>query len=172
MASRMMWRNGISLTITAALISACGSSSTGTDKNNNTGTTNCTMTLSGAQSGTATCTAGNAVLDRGENNSGFAFNASGTPGLSAHVKVPGPAADGTYQFSGVAFGTVVLTNGASEWYAEDNSGGTMSMTITSVSTISSTSTLIAYQAHGTMTATLIPLTGTPATGNVTMTLTF
>lgn len=46
------------------------------------------------------------------------------------------------------------------------------MTITSVTTFSETPTSAEYQAHGTLTAILKPFTGTPGTGNVTVTLTF
>jgi hypothetical protein len=172
MASRITWQSGISLAVAAAFITACGSDSGNNGNGNNGGTNSCSMTLSGAQTGTIACTAGDPVLERSENNSEFQFTTTGTPTLAAFVKVPGATAAGTYQFSGVAFGTVTLTNGASQWYAANGSGGTMSLTITSVTTTSTTSTLIAYKAHGTLTATLAPVSSTAATGNVTVTLTF
>jgi hypothetical protein len=178
MTPRMTWRGGIPLAIAAAIIAACGSSSTGTDNtgnngnNGNSANNSCTLTLSGAQTGTPVCAVQNAVLEKGENYTAFSFSDSGPSQLSANVKIPGPAVNGTYQFADVAIGTVTITNGGSTWYAESRNTGLMSLSVTSVSQVNTTPVLTEYQTHGTFTATLVPLAGTAATGNVMLSLTY
>lgn len=120
MASRITWRSGIPIMLAAALITACGSAQS--DNQNNGGATTCSMTLSGAQTGTATCTAGHSYLTRTDGHNGassFQFFTSGTPKMSAFFKIPGPVANGTFEFSRGTFGSVELANGKSKWFVED-----------------------------------------------------
>jgi hypothetical protein len=171
MQSRPILRSGLLLAVAAALTSACGSDSTGTNgDNNNNETPTCTVVLSGAQTGSPACT-GYATLAKGENDTEWGFDGSATPGISAHVKISGPAATGSYTVNQGSFGTVTVTNGTSTWGTDGNTG-TYTLTVTSVSQQSDSQTLTQYLTHGTLTATLPPLPGTTATGNVTMTITF
>ncbi|MGH7592615.1 MAG: hypothetical protein ACRELE_01985 [Gemmatimonadales bacterium] len=170
MQSRLIQRSGMLLAIAAAMTTACGSNSTGNNGDNNNGTPTCTVTLSGAQTGSPACTTGTALLDKSENLTALGFDGSGTPTVSAHVKIPGPAATGTYPASSSSIGIIDVTSGTSLW-GTDGNFGTYTLTVTSVSQLSDGPTLTEYRTHGTLTATLPPISGA-ATGNVTMTITF
>ena len=162
----------------ALFLAACGGSST---PGGNPGqSSSCSMTLSGAVTGTFDCRPATTVWSSSNNTGGFGFSVttpainvaigwSGQPSGGAHYKITDSGASG-----GV---TVQQGSGASTqvWAASAATGsnpahGSYDLAFSSVSNAVTTSQGNAYSAEGTLSATLVPLTG--QSGNVTVSVTF
>jgi hypothetical protein len=170
-----------SLALTVALLMACGGSdntgpngSGGTGTGGNNGGSNnsasCTITLSGAETGSPTCSDLSAVWTSDNNKSSFGFaGAAGADSLVVAIGFPGEPAVTTYDENSGAGGYVQLDNGTMLW---SSPGGSWSLTISSVNTTSSGAGLKGYEVHGALTATLLPAVTSTTVGSVTLNATF
>src|SRR5207249_3269337 len=131
--------------------------------------------------GTYSCTAGfSAGFSTSENRTAVNIQAAGSPTpAQAAISFPGEAHTGTFtQADTGAKAALYAASGTNFWSAavgsttaSDNQGS-YSMNLTSVSTLASTSSGKAYTVHGTVDGTLLPVSGSGASGNVTFHATF
>ena len=164
---------GITLLAVAAAL-ACGGSST-------TGGGTCTITTSGGQTGTWDCGVFAAAWSSSSNQGAFSAGATDAAHdlVSVAMGISGQPHAGTFKFSdaGAVGGISVTANGnSSSWFAGHNSStdsqGDYTLTITSLSETVSNSGGKAYRVGGTLDATLPALSGSSATGTVTLHATF
>ncbi len=161
------------------VLSGCSSDNgTGSDGG---GTTGCTITLTGAQTGSPPCSGVTVIWTSDDNKFAFGFyTATGDTTVTGSLAAPGEPAKTTYQSTDATLlGSAVVDNGENGWLAQsaDPSSdtpavGSFTLTITSLSTMVSNSDGKVYTAHGTFTATLPASTDTGATGTVMMKVTF
>ena len=159
--------------LTALALAACGGSTT---PGNPGQSQSCSVTLSGAVTGTFDCKPATTVWSSGNNTGGFTFNVgsgAGTaaaPSISVAIGFSGEPQAKAYQStdSGMQAGVTVNTGSTSVWYATAPSGGSSAvgsytLTFTSVSNAVSTTsngqTAKAYDGEGTLTGTLKSATG-------------
>ena len=155
----------------------------GSDTNALTGSQSCTLTLSGAISATAACQAVGAYSS-GSGQLGFTISLKGTPtGLQSFgfaVDLPGLSLSAATFNNGNATkaGTALVGTAATQAWAQlYNQGGAdqgaWSLTLSSTGNELDSGNDRAWIApHGSYTATLAPVAGGGATGNVTATATF
>jgi hypothetical protein len=159
-----------------AAIGGCSSSAGGDDNANSTG---CTITLTGASTGSPACTPIGTFWTSDDNMTAFGFVPDlSDPGALVTISFTGQPSTKTYRETDP--GTVAaisISSGASQWAMQTASDGTpasggFTLTITSANTITSAADARTYQLHGTLTATLPAVAGTAATGTVTLKATF
>ena len=162
------------------LLAACGGTGLTTIAGQSS---SCTVTLSGALTGTYDCKPATAAWSSSSSQGGFAFNVSqagSAPAISLAIGWPGEPKTGTYANTDAgAQGavSVQIPSGASagHWVAAAGSGsaqGSYSLKFTSVSNTLSASNVKAYSTEGTLDATLPAVSGTGATGTITQHATF
>ena len=147
----------------AAVTAGCSSS--GTDVTNNS---SCSVTLSGAQTGTYSCgLAAVAAYTTATNQFAIAFNVTGTPSVQVSLGSTGEPTAKTYanNASGAA-GAVTVNSGNSSWFAVGGGGGTYSLVLSSVTQYSSSATGKTYTVHGSLDGTL----ANAASGGATVTV--
>ncbi len=174
------------IAVAALTIVGCGDGSPSTrsvtDGSSNGGTGSslsprfCSMTLSGAVSGTFSCDLVMGVWgsekDRGAIT--LSYNILGASGLKAMASVGfvGEPATKTYSNSDAdANGGLNVVDGQSVWATvtgKSNSLGSYTMTVTSVTPAETQPNGKSYRVAGTLKATLTPAAGTAASGTVTM----
>lgn len=158
---------------TLVLVAACSSSNNHTTDapGNGSGSNqggSCSLTLSGGQTGTYSCTSTTAWAS--SNNEGaFSITPTGFSGMiNIAVGWPGEPHTGTYQSTDAnakGGASVVTGSGASTmaWAAAVGGGnapiGSYTLSFTSISNTVTTSNGKAYTGHGTFTATLASQTG-------------
>jgi hypothetical protein len=174
------------IALALASLTACGGSggSGGTDPGDGNGNgsggsssggsgdpVSCTVTLGGAQTGSAVCTDLALVWTSNNNTSSFGFKAvSGTDTVTAAVFFPGEPTATTYDDAVGASAVFSVINGSALWTG-GVPAGTWTLTISSVSLINAVSEFKKYQVHGALAATLQPASGTDPTP-VTLNATF
>jgi hypothetical protein len=169
------------IALALASLTACGGSggSGGTDPGGGNGSggsssgdpVSCTVTLGGAQTGSAACTDLALVWTSNNNTSSFGFKAvSGTDTVTAAVFFPGEPAATTYDDAVGASAVFSVINGSALWTG-GVPAGTWTLTISSVSLINAVSEFKKYHVHGALAATLQPASGTDPTP-VTLNATF
>jgi hypothetical protein len=173
-------RRTIALGVMFIALSGCSSSS-GTDGSNGGGESSCTITLSGAETGSPVCSGITAVWTTDDNQFlyGF-FNNGGATTVIVSLGRSGEPTKTTYRNTDTdLIGSAVVQDGDNSWVAQSadtssdtQAAGSFAVTITSVSTTVSTSDGKVYALHGTFTATLPPAAGTGSTGTVTMNVKF
>jgi hypothetical protein len=174
-----MPRAVLALALVAAL--ACGGSDS-TDPGGGDGTggggggsnnnTTCTVTLSGAETGSPACS--NVSTDRNdsEDKTSFGFEAAdGTDTVRVGVFFPGSPTTGTHD-DATGGSAVLLLNNATTLWTQDTSAGSWSLTLSSVKATSSGAGLTGYEVHGTFTGTVIPAITETTIGPVTINATF
>ncbi len=167
-----MYRARISPALAAlACLAACGSSSA---DDTGDGKTDCTVTFSGAVTGTTPCNAtaayGQVVLGRSE----LAILNTGSPGFTLGIQQDGQLGIGTISESGAGVEVAVTTvsNGGLLWSqsTQDPVHGTVTVHLSAASLGSDGQTITI---HGSVDATLPPSPSSPgATGTVTVHATF
>jgi hypothetical protein len=173
---------------TALLTTACSGGSSGTqiDGTGNPGSGDTsyhspskgTITLFGAVSGTVPCLAANAIwtstLDRTSFDVGGSSEELGLV-LALVVQVDGSPRTGTFSLgdSGVG-GTATISNGASTWTTASTTGGSYTITVSTLDTpqpyIQQNDRM--YDIHGTAHATIPAATVSEATGTIDLDMTF
>jgi hypothetical protein len=142
---------------------------------------NCTITLSGALTGTLGCTGHDAAYNSANNTGGFAITAAPAAtvqSFSMAVGTTGQPTTGTFtQSSGSLNGSGVVVQGTGNqiWSASVGSGtqGTFSLVVRDLgSSISANGGTAWPLIHGTFNATLPAVAGSGATGSVTVTASF
>lgn len=167
------------LSAAALALAACGGSSG--IGNNGQGT--CSVTLSGAQTGTYDCQAGLGSYSTSDNKSGFGAGTTGAtpPTLAFAFVFAGDLKTGTFKDTDAGANSAVTVQTASNAFWSENVGlnnsdpkrGSYTLNITSTGTRVTGNQGAAYLAvQGTLTAVLEPVAGTGATGNVNLTATF
>ena len=162
------------LAMTLIGATAC-SSSTDDDGGNTNG--KCSVTLSGAETASLSCSAATAAWDATDNLTALGILPTGSPLVIVSFGLAGQPATKTYQDTEPgAVVAIAISDGTKGWVASVGGGeptvGSVSLTITSLSTTVSTADGKVYAAHGTLTATLQPDSTTSATGTVTLRATF
>lgn len=152
--------------IAAALMLSCGGASFGSGR--------CSITLSGAQSGTFACIAVGGTYDVSSNRGSVAFQTSGaTPVTTVSISFPGEPHPGT--FTSTDTGAVsslqvsYQTVSGSTWAATAGSGtqtGTYTLVLNSVALIAQSTSGKAYAVSGRVDGTLLPIPSSGASGNV------
>jgi hypothetical protein len=167
------------MVVPVALLIACGGS-TATDINGGL-TGAATITLTGAQTGTFTSNTVAAVWNSGTNEGGFGLStaASGsTPAITVGISFVGEPKVGHYKSSDASTtgGVTVNPSSLTFWLATNTSGGTpqgtYDLNLTGVSTSGTVSTGKTYTVSGTLDAVMPAVSGSTATGTVTMHVTF
>jgi len=163
----------------AAALAACGGSSS--NLTNPGQSQSCTVTLSGAVTGTFDCKPATTAWSSSNNQGGFTFSVgsgSGTtaaPSITVAIGVTGEPQAKTYHStdSGVSAGLTVSTGSSSVWFAQAPSNGSFALTFSSVSNAQTATsngvTGKVYDGEGTLTATLKSATGG---ADVTLSATF
>jgi hypothetical protein len=158
----------------AALL-GCG----GTDGSNNPGNDpvpGCALTISGPASGTYPCTLRAAVWsdlsDVGQILVGRNATAD-APAISATVTFPGEPGAGTYTDANPGAKTrMTVMSGTASWTASigysATNVGSYTMVLTNVAATKQSGDNQIYAVSGTLDAALAPVSGTSATGNVTL----
>jgi hypothetical protein len=168
-------RLGNAMMAAAALaLVACGGSS-----DNNGGTPGgCSVKISGAKTATGACSLVTVAHVNADNTNGFGI-VSDVTGLSVALELgTGAARTGSYTQATVPSGGIVYVPGTSSgptWMAEHSGsdGGTFTLNLTDLGPGSTVPEGTAYLApHGTLDATLKPTSGSGATGDVTVKVTF
>ncbi len=157
------------------VLAACGGSSTGLGQSGH-----CSVTLSGAQTGTYDCQTAFAAWDSSKNQGSFGFQVaqSGTaPGIVAAITFPGEPHSATFSQSdtGASGGVIVSGASSSYWIASSDASstqGTYSLKLTGVSSAYSNSSGKTYSTTGTVDGTLPAASGSGASGTVTLHATF
>jgi hypothetical protein len=173
--------------LAAAGILGCNSNSTGPQQGVSS---SCTVTLSGAVSGTYDCRPATTSYGGATDNTGFTFGvrASGSQpaiGLTVvWIGIPTDSIyrnmDGTYSYKYTDIGAQgdisVTTSNGQTWLATIGEGppaaGTYILTFTSVTANSFTSSGGLYDGEGTVTATLPAVASSGATGTIILSATF
>jgi hypothetical protein len=165
--------------ILALAVAACGGSSSPAFTPGGA----CTITLSGAQTGTYDCTNNVAAVYNPGNNQGglmIAFKGSPTGSLDINLLPGFPGAPTTGTVSNSTSGTTGglefdMNSGASMWSSPNTTvspaTGTWTFTLTAIGPAQSTGgALEAYPIHGTLDGTLTgsAVTSTPTSGTVTV----
>ena len=141
----------------------------------------CSVTLTGAQNGTYDCKSALAVWDSNKNETSFAFTVSEagtTPQITVVISFKGEPHSGTYASTdtGVTGGaTVSISAGSAGWVGTSDPGspqGSFSLKFTGVSTAYTASSGKSYTTAGSVDATLPAISGSAATGTVTLHATF
>lgn len=140
----------------------------------------CTVMLTGALSGTYSCSAALLVWTAATNVTGLVITvpqAGSTPAVTISVTWPGAASTGTYQSTdaGAAGGINVLATGTGDWLASvggNAPSGSYGAQLTSVSQIATTASGASYSTHGSLSATLTPVSNSGATGTLGLSATF
>jgi len=161
---------------------ACGGTGT-----NPTNTGACSITLSGAVTGTFPCaSAATGGYDHASNESAVDFTAGSaasasntTPDITVAIGFSGSMQNGTFTStgSGAGGGVVVDGNPGSVWAATVASGanpatGSYTLVVSSNTTLAGNTSGSVYTVHGTLDATLPAVQGSSATGTVTLHATF
>ena len=136
----------------------------------------CTITLTGARTGTYDCSAArSAAWQSSGNQTGVGLNVPGDPIISVSVVFSGEAHTGVFHStdSGVEGGAAVTrSNGTEAWEAsvdpQSGSVGSFTLNLTAVSVTTMSTSGKVYTAHGTVDATLPASAGSSATGVVTL----
>ncbi len=157
------------LVLAGAALAACGGTSITTTPGQSQ---SCTVTLSGALTGTFDCKPATTVWSSSNNVGGFSFSVgsgSGTPTaptINVAIGFSGEPQAKSYQStdSGMQAGVSVQAGSTAVWYATAPSGsssavGSYTLTFTSVSNAISASSGKVYDGEGTLTATLKSATG-------------
>lgn len=157
------------LWMAAALMLSCGGASFQT-----LGSGGCSITLSGAQSGTFGCIAVGGTYDVPSNRGSVAFQTSGaTPVTTVSISFPGEPRPAT--FSSADAGAVsslqvsYQTVSGRTWAATAGSGtqtGTYTLVLNSVALIGQSTSGKAYAVSGKVDGTLPPIASSGASGNV------
>ena len=174
-----MKRSILAAAVTLSL-AACGGTTPGGGLGQSNG---CSVTLSGAQTGTYDCHSAFAIWDATKNQGGFTFSVSAggtTPQITVAIEFTGEPHSGTISNTdtGASGGlTVYLSSGGSGTYwaaltDTSNSQGSYSLKFSGVSTTYSTTSGKTYNTDGTLDATMPAVSGTSATGTVTLHATF
>ena len=126
------------------------------DGNSNNGNVGCTVTLTGGISASPACTSAVAAYTQATNQSAITVLTTGTtPTVAATIAFTGTLHTGTYHGTDAgAVGGIAITQGANSWSAVAGGNGSITVTLTSVSTVSSTAQGTAYLVHGTWDATV------------------
>jgi hypothetical protein len=162
------------------LVAGCGGSSNmsndaGSDMTG-PGFGSCTMTLSGAVSGTFTCAVGS-VFSVADHSGGVSFSvASPAPlqAITASITRPGMVTTGTWTQgdAGASSGLAVMQGGVPppSWVASAGSQnmGSYTLNLTAATVIATVNTGTSYDVHGTLDATLPAEQGSGGTGSVMM----
>ena len=161
------------LALAGSVLAACGSSDVTTGVNTGVNT-NCSLTLSGAQTGTFNCTAA-AAYNAAQDSAGAGVSATtSSPVISLAVGRRGQWSAGTFKNTDTgALGAVVVSLGTQAWMASSpaaNGGtavGSYTLVLTSANGTSVSGGTV-YTIHGTFDATLNAVTGSTATGTITI----
>ena len=157
------------------LIWACGGSD-GTGPGGGGG--NCSITLTGAQSTSLDCSQPLAAWTSADDLTDFGFTVTtGSPTVVVSISFPGRPSTRSYNNTDTgAAAALAVDAGGPGWQAgiaeASPNIGSYTLTISSLSTLSSASDGIVYQAHGTLTATLEPDATSGASGTVTLNASF
>ncbi|MEP6834875.1 MAG: hypothetical protein ABJB74_15915 [Gemmatimonas sp.] len=136
----------------------------------------CTGSLSGAITGTYTCTPVTAVWAKANNVGALTINTSGGPALTIGIGFTGTPTVRTYTNAdaGALSGVSVMSSTA-VWLASAGNSpkqGSYSLKLSSVGAAVPSTRGNAYPVHGTLTAILAPVAGSTAKGNATVSITF
>ncbi|MFN2546111.1 MAG: hypothetical protein ABR567_01630 [Myxococcales bacterium] len=163
--------------LTAAALAACGGGITTTPGQSSS----CSVTLSGAVTGTFNCQYATTAWASSNNLGAFAFSAAGPPAVTVAIGFTGEPHTGAYKNTDAgAESGITVTNGsgasAQYWVANVGDGstpaGSYTLNFTSVSNAITVSNGKGYSVEGTLDATLPAVSGTGATGTVTLHATF
>ncbi len=152
----------------------CGGNSSPTSSNHNN-TTTCGVTLTGAVTGSYTCTA--VLAAQSGDSCAVGCEIQGTPTIEIGVEFLGTMHTGTFKNTDAGeIGGVEVVSGASQWVASDGTGqdqGTYTLIITSLGTSISANGQTAWPSvHGSLTASCPAVPGTSASGTVTVSSSF
>lgn len=134
------------------------------------------MTLSGGLDASFVCHAigvWNAGLDRGGID--VVPDADASASVSGGIGFPGEPQNGTFTEGGTGANSLLeLTSGPARWNvsAGSTAAGSYSLQLTTVSNAATNPQGKSYLVHGVLDATLVPVAGTGAAGNVTLHMTF
>jgi hypothetical protein len=159
-------RTKLAALATAATLAGCGG----------VASQNCTVTLTGAQTGTYDCRPSFTAWDSATNLAGFAFDMkqSGTaPHVQVAIRFPNQPHVGDYLNTDAgAQGALSVTAASASWAAVSGGQGSYHLIFTSVAESLSDSTGKVYVGAGTVDATLPAMSGTGATGTVSLHVAF
>lgn len=160
----------VAIVAICAALSACGGSI-------DLGGGSCTVTLSGAQTGTSSCTApATAVYASSNARSGISLSGTSSGQPSIAVSWAGNVHTGTFtQTDAGAQAGITVTSGSSYWAVSAGGGantGTYALQITSATSLGTVSGGQAWSVHGTLTATAPAVPGSGASGTVNVQVTF
>jgi len=172
----------VAITLAVAAVAAFGCSSSDKSATGPGGSTSCSVTLSGSQTGTYNCAPVAAFKASTSDSAGFGFqvSASGSqPTITALILWLGTPASGhhTNSDAGAYGGVTAGTAAGAYWYAAaGNIGlpaqGTYDLNLTSVTNPVQTDSGTSYTVHGSLSASLPALTTSGASGTVTVSATF
>jgi hypothetical protein len=170
------------ITVAVAALAAFGCSKSDKSSTGPGGSSSCSVTLSGSQTGTYDCTPAEALHSTAGDTAGFGFqvNSSTTqPDIVSLILWSGTPAAGEWKSTdmGAAGAVAVSTTAGAAWYtAAGNIGlpaqGSYDLKVSSVSNPVQTDSGTAYTVHGSLTASLPAASGTGASGTVTVNATF
>jgi hypothetical protein len=141
----------------------------------------CTLTLTGAQTGSSSCSRVIAIFAPDSNISAVNFSSSGgSPVVNVSIRMSGELTTKTYRSTdaGVIASVMVNRNNTSLWLAvidpssRKPAAGSFTLTISSVSALSSGAQGKVFRVHGSLTATLPGSAPTKTAGTVTLHATF
>ncbi len=138
---------------------------------------NCTITLSGSKTGTYNCAPAGVAFNSTKDTSGFglSLSASGSrPNVATAISWGGQPAATDYVdgMSANSLGGMAVTDTMGAVWSTAATGGSYDLKITNVGTGVTSGNTTAYSSTGTLTATLAAMGGTPATGTITVSVTF
>jgi len=171
-------RTRLALVTAVAAVVGCNPSSTGLRPGVSS---SCTVTLTGAVTGTYNCQPATTAWGLGDDMGVFSFGVpqSGSrPGISVAISWVGEPTVGQYASADLgAVAHLALTMSSNQaWLATVGEGtaaaGTYTLAFTSVVNNLSTSTGNGYSTEGTLTASLAPVTGSGSSGTITLSATF
>ncbi len=170
----------VGLVVTGLTMAGCKTATTAIDL----ATQTCSSTLSGAVSATDNCLPDATAFVTAKDSSGYGFSLVDST-TATHVQVAivwsGTPAVGSYTNTAGSGGMVMATQtSGATWLASTGTGGgagqpvqgTYDLHYTTIGTGVSSNGGTVYPAAGTLTATLVPLSGTGATGNINVSVTF
>jgi hypothetical protein len=152
-------------------LGACGGGDSKgiTDPGGTPGTTKCTVTFSGAKTGSENCVAG-AAYSTADKASAISIGVSGS--LSGGILIEGEPSKATYTASTPKVTGGVFYIAGVQYWAADSDQGAFTLTISSVGNVVTVPDGKGYTIHGTLDATLPAVAGTGATGTITVHATF
>lgn len=165
----------------ALVLAACGGGTGIGPSGTIGGSDHCSVTLTGAQTGTYDCKSAIAVWDQTKNETSFVFSVSEagtTPQILVVISFKNEPHSATYASTdtGVLGGaTVYISGGSSGWTASSDPGspqGSFSLKFTGVLTAYTASNGKTYSTAGSLDATLPATSGSAATGTVILHATF